>query len=347
MRTLLLLSAALAWHVATAQPADLGALDVVTNPHASFVVSARVDRDPTGNVIPGYRVGESVTITLGADRDTYVYLFNVRADGTVALFFPNPHDTDHRLQANEPRVVPGAGYTLDLEGPTGLDKVIAIASLEQLDLASLLRTTDRMPFAHADLNERAFAHALTGILEPLDETAWAADTIAFYVGDAAEPSTPPFGLVRIESRPTAATVIVDGVVQGITPLALYGPPGTYTLRLELDAYEPYDTTLDLEPDGRLTLEAALLQKPTLARLELHVNVAGATIHLNGHPYPAGDSTSVTFADLLAGEYEVTVTAPDHHTGIEHVAIQGGSIRELVLELSPIAVDGQPAARQGR
>ena len=347
MRTLLLLAAALAWHITAAQPADLGALDVVANPHAGFGVSARVDRDPTGNVIPGYRVGESVTITLSADRDTFVYLFNIRADGTVALFFPNHHDTDHHLRANEPRVLPGAGYTLDLEGPTGLDKVLAIASLEPLDLASLLSTTDRVPFARADLNELAFANVLTGILAPLDETSWAAETVAFYIGDAAEPSTPAFGIVRIDSRPHAATVYVDDIVQGFTPLALYGLPGTYTLRLEVGEYEPYATRFDLEPNGRLTIEATLLQKPTIAYLELHLNVPGATVHLNGRPFPTGDDTSITFADLLAGAYEVTVTAPDHHTHIEHVAIEGGSSRELVLELSPIVPGVQPAAREGR
>ena len=347
MRTLLLLAAALAWHVATAQPADLGALDVVANHRAEFGVSVRVDRDSTGNVIPGYRVGDSLAITLSVDRDTYVYLFNVRADGTVALFFPNRHDTDHFLRADRPRMLPGTGYTLDLEGPTGLDKVLAVASLEPLNLASLLRATDGVPFARSELNELAFANALTGILAPLDETSWAADTVAFYIADAVEPAAPAFGIVRIDSQPHTAAVYVDGILQGSTPLALYGLPGTYALRLELDEYEPYTTTFDLEPDGRLTVEATLVQKPTIALLELHLNVLGATVHLNGRPFTTGDDTSITFPDLLAGAYEVTVTAPGHHTHIEHVDIEGGGSFELALELAPIARNGHPATREGQ
>jgi hypothetical protein len=328
MRILLLL-AALLWHGASAQPTTF---EVVTNIHAPFTVTATVDRDPTGNTIPVYQVGDSLSITMQTDRDAFVYVFNVRADGTVALFFPNELDTDNFLRANRSRVLPGSGYTLDLKEPIGLDKIFALASTERLDTFALLRVTQGAIFASADLNERAFAQALTGLLRTRNVDSWAAYTAAFYIGEVAAPTE--LGIIRIDSLPLAATVYLNDIAQGNTPLTLIGGLGRYSLRVETAGYTPYVETFDLTADGR-HIVAVLQQEPSIGRLDVRVNVLGATLLLNGFPYLLADGVRFTFPDLLGGEYELTVTAPCHRSRITPVTITPGRSHELIVELAPI------------
>ncbi|MGE3189002.1 MAG: PEGA domain-containing protein [Vicinamibacterales bacterium] len=77
---------------------------------------------------------------------------------------------------------------------------------------------------------------------------------------AAAPAAPraTTGSLLVESRPTGATVMVNGRARGATPLTLDGlAPGRYTIRIERPGYRPWQTTADVTAGGRARVAASL------------------------------------------------------------------------------------------
>jgi serine/threonine-protein kinase len=74
------------------------------------------------------------------------------------------------------------------------------------------------------------------------------------------PSTPEAttGSLLIESRPSGATIFVDGREIGATPLSLPGlSPGTRRIRLELAGFTPWVTTAEVQAGTRTRVAASL------------------------------------------------------------------------------------------
>jgi hypothetical protein len=73
---------------------------------------------------------------------------------------------------------------------------------------------------------------------------------------------PPRGTLRVTSilsgRPYTATVKVDGVSRGSTPLTLSLPPGRYAVRVERQGFQPFDQTVTVTAQRSTALEADLL-----------------------------------------------------------------------------------------
>lgn len=66
------------------------------------------------------------------------------------------------------------------------------------------------------------------------------------------------GSLLVESRPPAARVTIDGREAGVTPLTLESiAPGVHTVRIERDGYQPWTTTVTIEPGVRARVAASL------------------------------------------------------------------------------------------
>lgn len=55
---------------------------------------------------PIYRPGQLLHVTVRTNREAYVQCYYVAADGSVALVFPNPDQSDNRIAGGAPIVVP-------------------------------------------------------------------------------------------------------------------------------------------------------------------------------------------------------------------------------------------------
>jgi hypothetical protein len=66
------------------------------------------------------------------------------------------------------------------------------------------------------------------------------------------------GVLVIDSRPTTASVFIDGRAAGVTPLVLAVPVGPHTVRLERDGYRAVTSRVDVK-DGMRTRVAARLE----------------------------------------------------------------------------------------
>jgi len=66
------------------------------------------------------------------------------------------------------------------------------------------------------------------------------------------------GALVIDSRPIGATVFVDGQAIGVTPLSLPAlEPGTRRIRLQLEGFNPWVTTAQVQAGTRTRVAASL------------------------------------------------------------------------------------------
>ena len=248
---------------------------IVVNPKPSFDVNVFVDRDTSGDAQPSYRIGEDIRVGVNVSEAAYVYLFNVRSSGEILQFFPNRfdvHGSDNYLPAGQTRYFPDpdAAYTFSVDGPEGLDKVIAVASKDQLDTRQLADFTQDANFASSQQSEAGFASALSIVVKPKPQDSWVTDTALFYVGSGVSaapvaptlptpsPTEDAFGTLSINSQPSGADVYVDGQFVGTTPLRFGTRSGNHTVRLELAGYPAYTTQVTLGAGQTLPLDVSLV-----------------------------------------------------------------------------------------
>jgi TonB family protein len=106
---------------------------------------------------------------------------------------------------------------------------------------------------------------------------------------AATPSTVPAaveGSMRISSTPPGATVTVDGVVRGVTPIDVAGlAMGPHEVKVEQKGYAATEETVALSPEApSFQLDVPLSKTaPAMGTVDIISNPAGAQIRLDGVP----------------------------------------------------------------
>ncbi|MDL2345009.1 DUF4384 domain-containing protein [Deinococcus sp. MIMF12] len=162
----------------------LSAQSIIVNPvQTSLEVRVWTDRG-SGTQAPTYRPGERIRLSASVNQDAYVYLFNVDPQGQVDLVLPNRYQSGGNfVKANTTRTFPAAGdpFTFDIAGPSGLNKVLALASLRPLDLGQIATfRSQQNSFATVNVQgQQQLAQALSIVVNPLPQTSWVSGT-AFY-----------------------------------------------------------------------------------------------------------------------------------------------------------------------
>ena len=308
---------------------------IVVNPSPSFGVSVSLDK---GGDVPVYTVGERISIRVRTERDAYVYLYSLQPDGSVTQILPNRFDEANFLRAGETRTYPpqNAGYVFNVEAPTGLSKVVAVASTRELDTRELARFESGAAFATSDLGQSGFQSAFSIVVNPIPISSWVTDTAYYEVVRQGGGGNQAEATLAIDSSPRGADVYIDGRFVGTTPLRTTSQPGNRTLRIEASGYYAYQTTLQLSPGESRRLDARLDPVPRTGTLIVQANVGGAQVFLDGRSVgtiPSGSGT-LRIPQLDAGEVEVTLVAPGYQTVVTRVTIRAGEVREVRLDQRP-------------
>ncbi|MDX2271322.1 MAG: DUF4384 domain-containing protein [Cyanobacteriota bacterium] len=167
---------------AISQQLDAGTRSIIVNPAPTdFAVNLRLNK---GGSNPSYRVGEPIQISLSTNRDAYVYLFSVEANGTVNLILPNRFSGGREfLRANEVRTFPpaGASYQLTISAPYGQAQVLAVATQQPLNLRDIASFQSGNSFAVMRVGKSGLSSAISRaiVVEEIPETQWVTST-AFY-----------------------------------------------------------------------------------------------------------------------------------------------------------------------
>ena len=284
---------------------------IVVNPRPSFSVEVFVDKDTSGNAAPTYQIGEDISIGVRATESAYIYLFNVKSNGQIQQILPNRYDQqgqDNFLQANQTRYFPrpDAPYTFSIEGPQGLDKVIAVASKDPLDTRQLADFTQDPNFASSSIGEESFAQTLSIVVRPKAQDSWVTDTAIFYVGQA--PSTPVYGTLNISSSPSGARAFVDGQFVGYTPVRFGTRSGSHEVRVELNDYQTFSTTVSLNGGQSLAVDAGLTPVRRVGSVTFTSQPQGAQVYVGGRYI--GDTPTASI-ELDAGSYQARFSRPGY------------------------------------
>lgn len=336
MRKILTLMAALLATSALAQ-FEFSPQGIIVNPTPSFQVDIWLDKSGSA---PVYQPGERITISVRPSADAWIYLFNVRSDGQVVQILPNTLDQDGRnnyVRAGQTRTFPqqNAGYHFEVTTPFGLDKVIVVASREQLNTSTLASFRSGEDFATSNIGESGFAQALGIIVTPVPSQNWVTATAHFWVGSPpVQQPVPQTGTVSFRSSPNGAHVYIGGQYYGTTPLNnLTFNTGSYQARFQLDGYEDSIVNFNVSGGSRQTVEGSL--RSLTGSLRIIANVGGAQVFINGAlqgTIPSGSGT-LDLSGLATGTHELVVIAPGYNTHLSTVRINSGSRTEVRVSQS--------------
>jgi hypothetical protein len=117
------------------------------------------------------------------------------------------------------------------------------------------------------------------------------------------------GTVTINSRPDGASVTIDGVARGATPLKVSLPAGQHSLQLS-NSVDQRTIPLTIEPGARVSQYVDLaVTGPAVSaeRLEVTSDPPGAQVSVDGQPRGL---TPLTVAAVGAGPHEVIVSTAE-------------------------------------
>ncbi len=316
--------------VAFAQGIVVSPQAIVVNPRPSFGVEVWLDRDSSGDATPAYQIGEEISISVRPAEASYVYLFDVKSTGEITQIFPNRFDTNNYLRAGETRTFPpsGARYVFNIAPPRGLSKVIAVASKTELDtrtLASFRSESDMFP--QSTIGEQGFIESFAIVVRPVPQQDWVTDTALYYVGN--RPPQAEFGTLRFGSTPSGADVYLDGEFIGYTPLRFGARPGNHRVRMELEGYEPYSTSVNLRGGEVLDVDARLQAQARPGTVAFTSSPSGADVYVDGRYVGTTPTGAIRFDD---GTYTARFELSGYQTTTVSFRARAGENRSVAASL---------------
>ena len=140
------------------------------------------------------------------------------------------------------------------------------------------------------------------------------------------------GTVAVSTNPPGAQVVLDGALQGASPMTLTVAPGKHTLELR-GAGEPRTMSIDVAAGAQLSQYIELTKASlTAGSLQVRTEPAGADVSVDG--VPRGVSPIIV-ADLSPGEHIVALKS-ENGTTRQTVTIEAGATASLVANLAATA-----------
>ncbi len=155
----------------------------------------------------------------------------------------------------------------------------------------------------------------------------------------------------VTSTPPGATVTLDGVAKGVTPLTVAGlKPRNYTLVVSLKGYAGVSRTVDLSDATQSTQDFSLTQ--AFGKLSITSTPTGAKIFMDGKPYGV---TPLKIDSFPVGDYVLTLKLDGNSDITDTLSVKEGivlakqykfelALGELAISTDPtgasITIDGQ-------
>jgi hypothetical protein len=236
LSTLALGTLTLALSSAFATP-QISPQSIIVNPvPTDLSVNVSVDRAGSN---PVYNIGDSIRVSVNVSDNAYVYLFSVHADGQIDQILPNRLSGGSQfLRAGETRSFPPAGgaYTLSVDGPSGQDKVLAVASKRQLDTSEIASFKGNQPFATSSIQgQDNLARALSIVVQPVPASDWVTAVTYFQVQPRYASATP-----APRNNTTTTTTTITTTISVEYGLNVY--PGSVIVRFD----DPSDQTVNVQ-----------------------------------------------------------------------------------------------------
>ena len=315
----------------------ISAQSIIVNPTVSdLAVKVNVNRDASGSQIADYRVGDNVQISATVNQDAYVYLFDIDAAGKVTQILPNRFNSGANfLKANTTKVFPAAGdsYSFTIDGPLGLNKVLAVASKTELNLSNISQFQNNSQFATGRVEcQQQLAQALSIVVNPLPQNTWVSDTALYSVSASQTVST---GSLFVGSSAPGSLVYLNGrSVGGANVTFTNLQPGNYAVRVTTPGYTDYTANVSIRAGAVVNLNVEPVYAPVApvqpvqqsrAALQLRSSVSGALVFVDGRQAGSIQNGGLNLS-LVRGSHEIVLIAPGYRTFVNTYNVQqGGTI----------------------
>jgi hypothetical protein len=98
------------------------------------MVNVGVNKDQAGAGNASYKVGEGLSVTVATNFDAHIYVFNVQANQQITQLVPSASEPNNFIAAGSLSAFPSnSAQHYTVEGPAGVDNIIALASATPLD----------------------------------------------------------------------------------------------------------------------------------------------------------------------------------------------------------------------
>jgi len=159
--------------------------------------------------------------------------------------------------------------------------------------------------------------------EPVIRTIVADETHTLFKADLKEIREVP---IEISTQPEGATVMIDGVKFGTTPLSDFYKTGRYAIRIEKEAYVLYEDYIQIE--SPFTRASYPLQENFGSLTVKSSPRSGLSVFLNGTDQQV--ETPHTFQRLLPGDYVIIARSDLYMTETDTIQVQRGGTHEVNL-----------------
>ena len=142
------------------------------------------------------------------------------------------------------------------------------------------------------------------------------------------------GGLTVMSSPVWATVYLDGVEKGVTPLTINDPAtGSHIIQLKRTGYDDWESTVDVQGGTAKTISAILNEKTinTDRGVNVSSNPAGASVSLDGL---AKGFTPITLYNLAAGIHGIQIDYPGYTSWKSTLDIPETGVIDIPVTLDP-------------
>lgn len=156
--------------LASCATTQIATLKEISNPEAPFKVDVWTDRSSAS-----FAIGDEITYIFKANKECYVTVFNVTADGKVQVVFPNQFQKDNKVKGGATiRVLPDAAKkTLTVAGPAGTNTIKAVATLENKTVFNAADMKAAGMIWESTKPQSEVATFAAGVLGEMDKKNWA------------------------------------------------------------------------------------------------------------------------------------------------------------------------------
>lgn len=143
--------------------------------------------------------------------------------------------------------------------------------------------------------------------------------------------TIPVGTLILDSTPRGASIFVDTIAKGTTPITVQNfNTGSYTITLKLAGYSDVTDTVTVTADRTTTFSPVL--KPLAASGTISVNSvpSGASVYLDG---VSKGQTPTTITGVGAGPHTILLVTSGYNEYSEQVTVNAGQTLPLTITLT--------------
>jgi len=279
-----------------------------------------------------YQSGEPIQIQFEVNKDAYVVIYDIEADGNTFLLFPNSEQRDNFVRANQTVTIP-YGYNMTVGSKQGKEYLQIVASTHQFaSFNAWTQSFSANPFPNITKNAEIDLQSYTKriIITPENTIPdWTSASTYFYVG-----YRPTAGTVSFNSNPSGASIWVDGSwMNKTTPLKTTLPEGYHYVRFYKSGYQTFETQFYLNAGGYQEISANLVPlTPQYGKLTINSQPPNSTVYYDG---ALKGNTPITLNNLTPGTHQIQIKQTGYETFTQQIQINSGEHKILNANLAKL------------